>query len=150
MTRRQVLLPLLAAATVTTVLLAQVAGRDAASANRSDSSAAAPSRTAASHVAVRLLHALTDDDPDRAATAITATSTPALVHALLAARQHTHAPARSRMALTVTSVATDVTGTHADVRVTGQLGVASTNVAVAWTLRLVVDSRGGWRVEAVS
>ena len=149
MTPRRMVLPFLAAATATTALLASMASRDTAPASRPAASAAASRRAVAAHVAVRLLHALTDD-PDDAAAAITTTTTPALGRALLEARQHTDTPALSRMALTVTSIATDLTGTHANVRVAGQFATGSTEVGVAWILRLILGNDSRWRIEAVS
>ena len=149
MTARRMVLPFLAAATATTALLASMASRDTSPASRPAASAAASSTAIAAHLAVCLLHALTDD-PDDAAAAITTTTTSALGRALLAAQQHTDTPAMSRMALSVTSLASDVTGTHATVRVAGQLATGSTKVGVAWTLRLILGTDSRWRIEAVS
>ncbi len=149
MTARRIVLTLLAVATATTALLASTASHHGTTASRADASAAAPSRAIAAQVAIRLLHALTDD-PVNAAAAITATTTPEFARALLAARHHADTSALSRMPLTVTSTATDVTGTDANVRVAGQLATGSTHVGVAWTLRLILGNDSRWRIEAVS
>lgn len=142
-------LTLVAAVTVTTLTLLRTVG-DHHRAAAQGALPAAASTAAASTIAVRLVHALTDDDPGRASVTITATTTPSLARALLEARAHTRMAATPDANLTVTSVAVDARGRRADAHVAGQLTTDSAPVAVSWMLLLVANHDGGWRIEAVS
>lgn len=147
---RQRTVALVGAVTVTILTVLRSAGHHHHSAVTQGVLPAAANTAAASTVAVQLVHALADDDPRLAATTITATATVPLARSLLEARTRARTTGAPRADLTVTSAGIHLDGSHADVRVAGQLTTNSSRVAVAWTLRLVANPDGGWRVEAVS
>ena len=156
--RRRIGWASMVAGLLTVLALHSCAGGDASgsASPKAQATSRATAADAPAAVAVRLLTALADGNPQTGAVVVDVTATPSLARRLHEMWPNEVAPRpHLRQRLTVTNVALRVDGSSADVHVVGRLAVSEPGtvpivVAVAWSCALVDEPNLGWRVTAVS